>query len=709
MVSRKITLLTRLSLVILILSGHIPNAAANAPPLALQDRVYITDFDEYRKINYKDQQLLIYTIKGVKSVFYLSKKISQNYTEVADRKEWAFQVDSKNRKHKITLKNGKIGYYSIAKSIYYNSVCSMNIIENIFSEIDDVTYTGVIKKIKAGNFNNILDSTCSNNEDFTEAFNMVIGAEKLSLTQCYDSIKNLIQQSLPEDKAYLNYFGNVYSRYYRFMDELKNGKKPLTISCDLKKPDRIGSFDERVTDPNVPKISFNLDLIMKNAKTKETLKKEDIIDNITDTLRHELFHYGQPVQGSTQEESECINEAFTQIFSNVCNQAKVKNLNEANTSTTKEITKFEKEYKPPTSKEISESCKQKNQNNIGYTSSLAATTNIRVTDSSTIPGGTTDTLSKIQAQNKQASQQLVAQTEKNLQNTVTAVDYASITNDTFAKLAGAATVGTTQGREYSVSADSDFGKTTVATMRSFNDSGRSLSMKLNSSTLAAAAALSGNSAVAATKATETTKEVTSTNTKSRNPASTSPTPATTNSKLSTSQMAAKTSENTSANSSSTTESIATGAGSGLQATTNATATIAGTTNATTTTTNTPATEGTVAAIASANQNQPHRQPASNTQPQQNPRTNTSQNTITIGTVRALENFTSISGPTYQTLSDYYRGDQQKQENLRKILSQNNIKIKYTDNKGKQQEIGATNPKKVFNDTGKGLVSIENKP
>jgi hypothetical protein len=487
MVSTKYFSAARLYLVLMIIFNH----AIGLPFTPESNRISITDFKHFRKIEYKNQQLLLFKSSNVKSIYYLSDKFELDVLKKNNATDFNFKLDSKTTNYKITFSNNKSKIYSKQKGIFFdsaeNSTCKKSLEENVL-KIALKQYT---RGINESTIASLTDETCDENQKqkLGTALRDTLLEEKSWLSKCYtnDAIKKLIEN----DTNYLKYSLSVYSKYLNLVKKLNDGQSAIKISCQVNSSGKLGSFDETT---NPAKISFDWNnLVKKNGSDG------DLNSNLKKTLGHELFHYGEQMQTPSYAKYDtCINESYAKLFTDFCFATEnAKDLQNNGKSEADEI----KNQKFPSSDQVAMSCK----NNTKLSGIVSKDASLNTAIKTGEAGG-----SPLKAQQEQEKVDLAAkasQTLSNPTNPITQGDFTQPSDSDFAVLASNTTPNVQNGQPYTVPANSTFGQTVQKTLNSFNNSGNTLTSKLNS---AVAATTNAAQAGTTTLATNTKMNTTGT-------------------------------------------------------------------------------------------------------------------------------------------------------------------------------------------------------
>lgn len=478
--STKNFLTARLCLVLLTIFNHTSGFAATADT----NKVSVTDFKYFRKINYKNQQLLVYKNTKIKSIFYLSDKNQQDYIKKDNRTSFNIKIDSAKSNHKISFSSNRLHYTSNNKITYFenanNSVCAKTLEENYLK----LNSRSILRSIQSVNVATLIDDkTCT--EDQKEKLGLYLSdmltTENAWLSRCYgnDSVKKLIET----DVNYLNYTGSVYSKYLRLVQKINDNEKPIQISCKVSTPGKLGSFDE-TTNPE--KISLDFENLSKKAGNESKLP-----DAIKTTLGHELFHYGEQIQTPDNPAlSSCINESYAKIFTDICTESDVAEVLKNNKKSTTLLI--------PTSDQITATC-AKNPKQLIQSKNSMDNSLVKANDGTDGKGFTGTT--GIQGFNSQGSQQQNQAAKTKLKQTVTQSDFTQPSDSDFATLVSNTTAGTTEGKSYTVSANSSFGQAVQNTMNAFANSGSTLTNKLNAAVAATTSTAQATTTTLATTGT----------------------------------------------------------------------------------------------------------------------------------------------------------------------------------------------------------------
>lgn len=484
MYSTKNFLTARLCLVFLIIFNHVSGEASTYD----FNQISVTDFKYYRKIFYKNQQLLIYKSKGIKNIFYLSDQNQQDFTKKNNQITLNIKIDSIKNNHKISYTNSKILYSSNLKSIYFEnastSLCAKTLEENYIK----LGSRSIIRSIQSVNVTALVDNNTCNAEQKEKLglyLSDMLTTENAWLTRCYgnESVKKLIEA----DPNYLNYTGSVYSKYLRLVQKINDNQNPIQISCKVDTKGKLGSFDETT---NPAKISLDFENLNKKAGSDNKLS-----DAVKATLGHELFHYGDQMQSPGNPTiNTCVNESYAKIFTDICTESDI--------AATLKDNKKSITLKIPTSDQVAATCSKNPAQRIQTLNSMDITS---VKQSATTSGSRETGTQAIRGSTAQQTQQQNAAVQNNLQETVTPSDFTQPSDSDFATLASNTTAGTSEGSSYNVSANSSFGQTVQKTMNAFANSGNNLTNKLNTAVAATTnTAQAGNTTLATTGNTTST-------------------------------------------------------------------------------------------------------------------------------------------------------------------------------------------------------------
>lgn len=695
MLSRNFFILTRLLILFLTFIFSTPFAYA-----IVDDKINVTDFQFYRKIIFKNQQLLIYKNIYTKSVFYTSEKNDQNLILLKKTMLLNFKITSANQNHKISYQNKNLSYFSSPKSLFFldsnNSTCDKKRLDEAMLRLDTKP---LLRSIQSLNIEKMTEKGCTveQQKKLSTYLTDLLSSENSWLSKCYNN--NSVNRLIDADPNYASYAGNVYSKYLRLVDKIQNNEMPIEISCQIDDKSKLASFNESVKPQ---KISFNWDELIKKSDTQDKFS-----DTIKQTLGHELFHYGEQMQSPLDNEhsSKCINELYARTFTQVCIESETKGALKAmnyepNMHNTKILSSKEIENLCHKDKFIMEENTKSSDADVELVRKLRA-------DTGDIGGGAAAAAAATIHNQQQAAVQ------SQLNQTVTASDFTQPTDSDFAKLVSATTPNTQDGKAYTVSANSDFGKVVQNTMNSFAKSGNTLTTKLNS----------------AISATTPTAQAT-TNSLASNSV-TSPNTSTTSSKVTLSPTNAKT------------DTFATNVNSRMPATEEPTITLK----------RLPSTSGQASAVAgtkknpelgsgantaftkstitgsmqttggnsnqnlNANGNSTNSQnTASNSDSTTNSRSPASINTANrtsqsadgqslVKTIQSLKNFNSVSGGQYEEIKKQYTNPQF--QNLLQTFDMH-IKVKSPNGQDIKMGIDEKIAKKVFTDDGQNLKLIEPK-
>jgi len=687
MVSTKNFTPARLCLVILIVFNNAIGFGATPE----NNRVSVTDFKYYRKINYRNQQLLIYKNPKIKSIFYLSDKNQQDFTKIGNNSTLNFKVDSAKTNYKIGLNNKKIIFLSKQKTTYFesfsNSICAKALEENAAK----LTSKSIVRGIQSINIMSLADSTC--NDDQKEKIGLYLSdmltTENAWLSDCYanEAVKKLIEA----DPNYLNYTGSVYSKYLRLVQKINDDEHPIQISCKISTPGKLGSFNESV---NPEKISFDWENLIKAAGSDNKLP-----DKIKATLAHELFHYGEQLQTPSDIASDkCINESYAEIFTNICTSSKVSNLLKMNsTSTTLTI---------PTSEQIAISCKSKIKIiTSGIKSSDTTKVNIdgvAGTGAVVANGGKEANASAANniAQQPQSYDPAIQANLANGKNPVTQSDFTQPSDADYSTLTSQTVAGTTTGQAYTVPANSNFGQTVQNTLNSFANSGNTLTNKLNTAVAAATTpAVANTTTLAATGSTNTTtgSSYAPTSTTNITTVPTTSSDVNTNSRMPATVDESGTFTGTTGKQVSGSGPSEMGGGKGSSTTSRtATGQVANTKAVV------PQSGG---AGASGGGSSSGGNGSTVSTPQKNGNTTQASGSDMVKTIQSLKAFNTVTGGQYQEIKKYYTNPQ-----FQNLLQTYDMRIMVKNASGQYVAIGVDSKKakKVFNDDGQILKTIEEK-
>ncbi len=666
MLSRKITITTRLVLVALITVSHTKSATAESVKPSIEDRIYITDYDGHRKINYKDQQLLIYTGDKYKASFYRSKNFVQSYIEIGNKKEWSFQVESKSRNHLVVLRDNQVKYYSADKSIHYFA-CA----ESLFKEITDAKFDDIIETVSNQGLKKLLDSSCSDNENFTDVYEKIFAYETDNINSCHKPLLDFISDKDGPDRTYFNYLGKFYSDFYQFTKEIETfalnpeeAKKPLTIRCESIPNNELASMNSK-TNPKT--ITFNIEQIEKKIKDK-TENSNDQTAAYSKILRHELFHKGQPQQETSSSKIDvCINEAMTTVFSEFCSLNTTKKIIKEDGGSSK--VDFKLKLIP--SKDIIDACNKdpearvsiKEDGNINLITKAGDINTSLASDTSKLVAGT-------QANQSAANQKLAAATEQNLQS-VTVADF--IPTDTVFALNERKIAGATKGVESSIpprqapeitSAFAAARKSEFTNIRSYN-----------SSAVAAASTLTGNRAIASVRESNNT---TSERTAPKSAQEKTNRPTTTNNQNTPTASVASKNTNTDATSGANTQVPSLSAASTSTAIDN----LATTTTAASTATRTPASTTTTPTASTTSASTPVVESKTTPAPTRQPAAINNQNAPEVAIARSFRNINTRTGASYDSVRALYNNP-----TFKETLYKERIRIDVLDKNGNQLLIG----------------------
>lgn len=513
MVSRKKHVATRLLLTFFIIFG---NSKSNALIDIHDNKVRVTDFKYFRKITYKNQQLLVYKNTGVKSFFYLSNKIQFNYTSQNSKLTTNFESQSKNKNHKIQYIDNKIKYYSKNKTIYYDStslspLCEQNTFNNLLKSFDQKVLRPLQTSIANFNFESLADESCTSEqkEKVSQYLADTLNTESGSLAKC---LENKTVENLMNDADYRIYIGNMYAKYLQLAQQIADGKTPLKISCKMNETNKLGSYNENSAPP---KISLNFDVL-----SKQVVEDNQLNEIAQKTLGHELFHLGQSTVATDNEKySECINEEYAKLFNDLCkfNMDADQITSNSIYAKSSEIIANQKRViqnqKIPVSVEINALCckkftcaNEKSTNIDSQNEFVSLDANVTTTTGKGTGGATL---------NSQVSQaQLVAQqntaVQNNLSQNLTRNDFEPVSGSTIARLATDAFAPNVQiGKETIVPAGSSYEQDAT---QAFNSISRTTNNRILTTL---------NNAIAATQNTAQANTLTATNaTQPRLPAST---------------------------------------------------------------------------------------------------------------------------------------------------------------------------------------------
>lgn len=467
MVSTKYFQLTRLCLALLISFNHVSVLSITSET----EKISVTDFKFYRKIYYKKNQLLIYKNTAIQNIFFLSDKNQQDYTKRGSQVLLNIKIDSAQSNYKIGYLNNKLQFSLKQKVTYFENISTSQCAKNLEENFLKLSSRSILRSIQSVNVAGLADDTCNDEQKQKLSLYLsdMLTTENAWLSKCYsnESVKKLIDT----DPNYLNYTGSVYSKYLNLVQKINDGEKPIQISCKISTPGKLGSFDE-TSKPE--KISFDWANLSKQAGSDSKLP-----DSIKATLGHELFHYGEQMQTPENASvSTCINESYAKMFTDICTDTKISRLLEVNNQ--------KSTLTIPTSEQIVAACSKESKqtksivssfdNTIASASQSGAALSAGVVGSGQLP---------IANASAQQTQQTNAAIPKELGKTISQSDFTQPSDSDFATLASNTKAGTTEGKAYTVSANSSFGQTVQKTMNAFANSGNTLTNKLNTAVAAA--------------------------------------------------------------------------------------------------------------------------------------------------------------------------------------------------------------------------------
>lgn len=676
------------------------------------ERISVTDFKYFRKITYKNQQLLIYRNQQLKNIFYNTDNLNLSSINTKDQTEFNLNIKSKNSNHEISYQNQQVSYFAKTKAISFadsnyaskNSICDQKLLDESILRLDSKS---VMRGIGSLNLESQFDETC--NAEQKQKMNLYLGdllrAENSLLTKCNSN--DSIQKMKLADPKYLTYTSKVYAKYLRLVDKINDGSTPIKISCKMNSATKYGSFDEKEN-----KISFNWEQLIKNSNSEKELS-----ESVRKILGHELFHYGEQVKPDNEKTNlQCLNEKYAQTFTDLCDVTRVAQEVKYTIGTS---SKEKIDLKIPTSNELellcsSESAKSALDSEFGKVV-LKNDKLKNETASKNEGGGKVEGALKVSQSQAQIQQTKAVSQE--LTKTVSQSDFVKPSNQDFAVLLSKTSALSKENKPYTVSANSDFGKVVAKTLSSFNTSGTVLTNKLNSalaavastpaqakaqtSTLAKFNTIAKPEAASDLKAVVDTK-IASMNSNSRGPASAADTPAKSDVK--------PTSQPTSAAVSKTNTN--TGTGTNAASASRMPAAIDKTVNVNSQQKNDLATSAnpvtntsTTSSIGNDSRgNLPNKINSANfNSANQNSAPQNGKNLVK--SIQSLKAFTSLTGAQYAEIRKSY--DDPKFKNL---LSAYDIRIVVKNSAGQYQALGvdSQNAKKIFTDDGQNLKVIDEK-
>lgn len=675
MFSRKIKIITRLSVgSILFLNAFFIKEIVLAN--TEDNLIRIIDSNYYRKITYKNQHLILNKMQN--DIYYMSINSSQFYS-TNNITEYNFEVESKTKFHKIKYINKQALYFANKKAVHHayldTTVCN-NDLNSLGIKFNSGDYYSIVESLK---LTKLFDSTCSLDQknEITKLIKPMFLGEGDSLTKCFN---NPQVAKLLGDKQLNKYMTIIYGNYFKLIESVTPDYSPIEISCDLK-TNSLALLDQNT---NPKKVSLNMTLA---NDTNGKLDKE----KLKNTLAHEFFHHFQPViEENDPTKASCINEEFTKAFTELCKNADVKLDKEKNLLSNNIILNF------PTDEKIKNNCKA------SYSKEMKSESSEVLRQNSLGGAKGTGALAKEQSQLAQTNTQQAAAVQTKLQQTVKASDFTQISNETFNTLASAVAPNTQEGKSYTVSSNSDFGRTVQSTMNSFANSGNKLASKLNTALATAntpaLASTVNTRSIASTNTATTSEKVSLTTTQSLSKSASAIQQFAANQEAENRTATPTTATTTTTTTNSTpTKTVSDNQGVSAVAAVNTSRSLAASNNASLVTNDSPSTSGSVSPTTTKNS----RMPAAITTKTAPTLKNQDNNTL-INTIQSLKAFNTVSGATYEQVKKQYSNP-----NFKNLLQTYDIRIVTKNSSGQFITLGTSGKaKKVFTDNGKTLVKVD---
>ena len=666
MVSRKNLLLTRLSLALLIIFNHCGQNVMAADT----NKISVTDFKYFRKINYQNQQLLIYKSSEIKQLVYLTDAFEMTYRSQNSQVHSSFKASTKFAHHSLYLESGKIFYFKTSKMKYFMEKSSLCDKQSAFDLLNVGEFKAAAFKAKNEDLTDPLTCDANQKKEIGTALMNTLNEQGTWLLN--KKKKKSFGTIIKDNPAYLDYTSKMYSKYLDLIKKIQEDQKPFKISCKVSDASKLGIYDESSTPP---KIAINYDALKAKSTDQEPLSKK-----IRNTFRHELFHYGVQVDANKNiTQKVCLDEAYANQFQAYCEN----------------ITDTEIVLKP--SAELETNCANGDQSK-NIVASVNNSDNTDIITTKEIHKENGSGLAALQAQQEQ--DRLAA--EAKLKNTVAPSNFAQPSDSDVSLLASAPTSPDSQeGKSISVSSTSTLGQMVTKTMNSFASSGNKLST---------AVATINTPVIAATKATNTYQGSTTTAATAGGPTynPSSVTTTTTRSNTNSNNVYSSGSQNTrmpaSGNNGSGSEGDSTStpnkiASSGSRASGMANPGLARTGGGEAQTSDSIG-AGTSAGAGFKGATAASTSVSSNGQSKTTTTTSNQEGAALVKTVKSLEVLNSVSGEPYKDIRKYYTNSY-----FLNLIANKEIVIKTKNEKGQTVILGLSNrkPKKIFTDDGKVLT------
>ena len=463
MISTKYLLRTRLFLILSILL----NCLTVFSDTIGADSIMVTDFKFYRKIVYKDQQILIHKNMINKSIYYLSDNYQIDYEKRNNEIIENFKTSSKNTNFKINYFKNRVTLFERDKSIYFENSAGSACNKTAADLAIALPSRQMIRAIDNTKVAALVDNSCteSQKEKLGSYFANILTNENSWLSLCFNN--KAVDRMIEADPNFSNYIGSVYSRYLRVVQKINEGKTSVEISC--KVPNSLSSTVNASYEDslNREKFSFNMNKIESQI---DVTNDSAASNKFNELISHELFHLGEKTQTPfDRDDGKCINESYARAFTSVC--ATSNKVDELNTNGKESAISI------PTSEQIALACKTEGKIPIV---SLKSSPDLSDVKYASLHAGVNGTgITPTQSNEAQIRQQQNMAVQKNLNKTVADGDFNRVSDDSFAILASTSRAGTTQGKPYPVSAKSPLGETAIRAVRSFEISGKKIAGKLS--------------------------------------------------------------------------------------------------------------------------------------------------------------------------------------------------------------------------------------
>lgn len=711
MVSRKKYLSTRLlTLTIYLLISLISSSYCIG---ATQNNIEVTDYKGLRIIKYKDTYLSISTNK-TKNINLVTKsnKISQNLS----KKNTLITFDNPKGKIIFDYDKSKSSQIKILNHLrLYNSKCPESANLELLKDLAD---NKLIKKINNALFNFdsskiINKQSCGNkSEDVSLLLEKSISDPVSSISKCYQRILEDKTNNISKD--FKEYSDLAFLNFYKLREDILKKESPVKITCSTedKKP---ASFD---TETKV--INLNMDKILKH-------KPEDSQYLF---LNHEFAHLNQEYvkdipesfkknnSNSTSCYYRCMNEETTMAFENFCNGVTKTGKDFSYSNFEKKCDDFVKSKKCEVDFKVQEKtqvlindAKLKDNINSGennMTGNIANEKQNKDHTKNTTKALHPDMMSNTEIKTKEA--QLTKATK--------GVTYSIPTDQEYAKLIAPVKAGTSEGKTYRIAANSEYGQVVQKTVNNLESPTNILATKVNAIMGATTQPVQATGTTTTLTSSNSTRTIPTATTAQRLPATT----ATTSSPNLTNTINPNTNPNTTS-----INTIANNNSNQVVANPSSSAALTNELN--------PDSSG--PSISNPNQQRvsgmasPNKASgAGNGSAQRNVSSvsssapalsngsgggnssnnsgrisnSSSSNNEVIQTIQSLKSFNSISGSLYSKTKNQFSNSQ-----FNNLLQTYDMRILTKNSKGQPIAIGASSQKakKVFNDIGTALKSVEN--